>query len=377
MHLIDVTMFFSPRSGGVKRYLLSKREWLARNAPSVRHSLLVPAPRRAASGLYICDGAALSLADGYRLPLDLFKWQSTLAALQPDLIEAADPYVPGWAARRCAARLQIPCVAFYHSHMPGMLAERLGSWIAPLARSYLRQLYRGFDLVVAPSRIMRDHLDGAGIRNVAVQALGVDLATFNPAAGDARLRARLNVNRNTRLLVYAGRFSKEKKLEVLIEAVERLGDPYHLVLIGGRRRRRIASRVTMLPYQRSSERLARLLASCDVFVHAGEQETYGLVAAEAMGCGLPVVGIARSAIPELVDDSVGMLAVRADASLIAGAVHGIFDRDMLSLKLAARERAVTRHNWDTVFRNMLSHYTHMVSPSIVVPQRLALQQLTR
>ena len=377
MHLIDVTMFFSPRSGGVKRYLLSKREWLARNAPSVRHSLLVPAPQRAASGVYVCSGASLELTDGYQLPLDLFRWQNTLASLQPDLIEAADPYIPGWAARRCAAQLHIPCVAFYHSHMPSMLAERVGAWIGPIARGYLRQLYRGFDLVVAPSRIMRDHLDGAGIRNVTVQALGVDLSTFNPAAGDAKLRARLNVDRRTRLLVYAGRFSKEKRLEVLIAAAERLGDPYHLVLIGGRRRQRIAPRVTMLPYQRSTERLARMLASCDVFVHAGEQETYGLVAAEAMGCGLPVVGVAHGAIPELVDESVGMLAANSDAASMAAAIHSLFDRDIGSLQLAARERAVTRHSWDAVFRSMLNHYTHMVSPALVVPPRLALPQLTR
>lgn len=375
MHLVDVTMFFCPRSGGVKRYLLSKRDWLARHAPGVRHSLLVPAPQRAAKGLYVCRGAALDLADGYRLPLSLGRWQNMIAAMQPDLIEAADPYVPGWAARRCAAKMRIPCIAFYHSDMPRMLAERVGGWINPLARSYLRQFYAGFDLVVAPSNAMRDHLDDAGIHHVVVQSLGVDVATFNPGACDSMFRSRLGLQPHARLLVYAGRFAREKHIHTLIDAVGHLGEPYHLLLVGGRRRQRMTAQVTVLPYQRNTERLARVLASCDVFVHAGEQETYGLVVAEAMACGLPVVGIAQGAIPELVDDTVGLLAKQADAGMIAGAVQAVYERDLHALQRAARTRALTSYGWDTVFRNMLNHYSRLVSPGTLVSRRVAVHAL--
>ena len=43
-HLIDTTMMYAPKSGGVKRYLMAKRAWLARRRPDVRHTLVVPAP---------------------------------------------------------------------------------------------------------------------------------------------------------------------------------------------------------------------------------------------------------------------------------------------------------------------------------------------
>src|SRR3569623_1777032 len=39
-HLVDTTMLFAPRSGGVKRYLLAKRAWFAAQRPGVRHSLV-------------------------------------------------------------------------------------------------------------------------------------------------------------------------------------------------------------------------------------------------------------------------------------------------------------------------------------------------
>jgi alpha-1,6-mannosyltransferase len=41
-HLIDTTMLFAPKSGGVKRYLLAKHAWIARHRPDLRHTLVVP-----------------------------------------------------------------------------------------------------------------------------------------------------------------------------------------------------------------------------------------------------------------------------------------------------------------------------------------------
>jgi hypothetical protein len=42
VHLADITMFFTPHSGGVRRYLLSKQAWLARHT-DLRHTIIVPA----------------------------------------------------------------------------------------------------------------------------------------------------------------------------------------------------------------------------------------------------------------------------------------------------------------------------------------------
>ncbi|MGZ6014513.1 MAG: glycosyltransferase family 1 protein, partial [Phenylobacterium sp.] len=41
-HLIDTTMMYAPRSGGVKRYLTAKRAWLEGHRPDIRHTLVVP-----------------------------------------------------------------------------------------------------------------------------------------------------------------------------------------------------------------------------------------------------------------------------------------------------------------------------------------------
>ena len=360
MHLVDTTMFFCARGGGVKRYLFAKHEWLKRHAPHIVHTLLVPAPQRAASGLQTCDALALRLADGYRLPLDLTSWQRALEKLQPDLVEAGDPYIPAWATRQLGKRSGIPTVAFYHSDMPRMLTQRVGRWIVPISRGYLQALYAGFDLVLAPSRVMLQQLNKLNVSNAALQPLGVDVETFHPRRCSPTLRERLGLQPDQRLLVYAGRFAREKNIATLIAAVESLGNPYHLLMVGGRRAERASRHVSILPYQRNSERLATMLASCDAFLHAGDQETYGLVAAEAMACGLPVIAVGSGAIPEIVDSEVGACAQRASAADLAAAVTDVFDRDVVSLGHAARARVEQRYSWDCVFRQLLGHYARLV-----------------
>ena len=362
MHLVDTTMFYSARSGGVKRYLNAKHDWLIKHAPQIRHTLLVPQCRTPTSYVVSCSSRSLHLPDGYRLPVDLLAWRKALLSLQPDLIEAADPYIPAWAARLVAHRLQVPAVAFFHSDMPRMIGERVGHWSAAIARPYLRQLYRGFDLVLAPSALMHERLLDAGIDHSAIQPLGVDVDVFHPARRNLLLRRQLGLNADTRLLVYAGRFAIEKNIPALLRTVERLGRPYHLLLIGGRRRERVSSQATVLPYQRNSERLAALLASCDALVHAGDQETFGLVAAEAMGCGLPVVAVAGGALSEIVDDSVGRLA--PSNRVLDEAVAAVFAGDVAALGAAARRRAVMSHSWENVFRQLLGRYASLTAPAL-------------
>ena len=52
--LVDTTMLFAPRSGGVKRYLLSKKAWIEANRPDVAHSLIVPGARHRAGRVWRC-----------------------------------------------------------------------------------------------------------------------------------------------------------------------------------------------------------------------------------------------------------------------------------------------------------------------------------
>jgi alpha-1,6-mannosyltransferase len=363
-HLIDTTMMYAPRSGGVKRYLTAKRTWLERRRPDIRHTLVVPGAltRAEAPGLYTISAAKLPFGDGYRMPASPNKWASILHLLDPDIIEAGDVFVPGHAAMDAGQALGVPVVGVCHTDAPTLAALHLGDWAEQPTFNFWAQAYQRFDHVVAPSRHTASRLADAGVERVSVHPLGVDLDLFHPARGDrAALLRRLDLPAESRLLVFAGRPAREKNVDAMVAAVEKLGDPYRLVLIGAGKDARYSSRVACIDFERQPEKLAGVIASCDAFLHANENEIFGLVVLEAMAAGLPVIGPNKGGVGELLDEAVGQLATGVDPASLAEAVEALFARDMDALKLAARRRAETRHSWDHTFEGLTRLYTQLLA----------------
>ncbi|HEX4618781.1 MAG TPA: glycosyltransferase [Steroidobacteraceae bacterium] len=356
LHLVDTTLFYSPTSGGVRRYLNAKHSWLAAHT-HWEHTMVVPGRcnRFERGGLCTLSGFTVPGTFNYRLPLNVRRWKGVLERLEPTLLEAGDAFHPGWCAAAVARRRSIPVVGFYHSNVPQIIGRRFRTIEQPVRR-YLRSLYGRFDVVLAPSRIMCEYLGALGVHHTVHQPLGVDAEVFHPRHRTLDLRARLHLPPATRLLAYAGRFAGEKNLPVLLEAFAQLGAPYHLLLIGGRRRARPARNVTLVPYRRDSLELASWIASADALVHAGTRETFGLVVLEAMACGRPVVAARAGAFPELVDESVGMLAEPDSAAGMAAAIAALYERDLAAVGAAARARVLRQFTWDRAFRRQLDIY---------------------
>ena len=361
-HLVDTTMLFAPKSGGVKRYLLAKRAWLAEHRPELRHTLVVPGDttRDNGRGVVTLAAAPLPFGDGYRWPASTKKWADRLCALRPTVIEAGDPYTAGRGGLEAGERLGVPVVGFCHSDPAALAALHLGEWAEPPVRRRWARLFRRFDRVVAPSRHIAERLAYAGVPNVQVQPLGVDTELFHPGRADpARLRRELGVRSDVRLLVFAGRPAREKNIDVLLDAAARLGPGYHLLLIGAGAQARPQGNATFLDYVADPAGVARLLASCDAFVHANHQEPFGLVALEALACGLPLVGVASGGIAQIVDDSVGQLAPHATPASLAEAVDALFARDWRAAGAAARARAVARYGWGATFEGLTTLYAEL------------------
>ena len=359
VRFVDTTMLYAPKSGGVKRYLTAKRAWLSVHRPLVQHSLVVPGEIDAhdGEGLWSIYTASLPLSDGYRFPFTKGAWCKRLVKQMPNLIEAGDPYTPGLAAQMAGQKLGIPVIGFCHTDVVALAQLHIGEWSLKAIRKKWAQIYGRFDKVVAPSRHMAARLAEEGVDGAVALPLGVDVQTFNHERGDReRLRKKLGLSSDVRLLVFAGRPAREKRLDVLVEAVERLGGPYKLLLIGAGEGAPPSDRVLELPYESSQTNLARLLASCDAFVHANVTEPFGLVALEAMACGLPVIGPPAGGVAESVDEHVGQLAVRQDPEAFAEAIEGLFARDVRAIGAEARRRTVEQHRWDAVFERLSAVY---------------------
>lgn len=361
MHIVDTTLFFSPTSGGVKRYLTAKHAWL-RSHSAHRHSILVPGERTqlAPGDISTIAGPRLPGTFNYRLPLQTRTWTRMLAQLNPDLIEVGDVFHPAWCAARVARDRNVPLVAFYHSNLPHMIGRRFGTTVERALQRYVNTVYARVDLVLAPSRLMCSYLARMGVQRTALQPLGVDTEVFSPARRGLDLRRLLQLPDETRLLVFAGRFSPEKNIHVLREAFGLLGKPYHLLLVGGGRSARPSHNISVLPYRRDSVELAQWLASADALVHAGGHETFGLVVVEAMACGRPVVGVRAGAVPELVDESVGELAEPDSPADMALAIQRLYERNLDVVGAEARARVLQRLTWSHALQHLLGTYANVL-----------------
>lgn len=363
-HLVDTTMMYAPQSGGVKRYLSAKRAWLERRRPDISHTLVVPGARTGleAEGQVTVAAARLPFGNGYRMPASLTRWETVLRLLEPDVIEAGDIFVPGHAALNAGEALGVPVVGFCHTDAAALAALHFGNWAEAPTFNFWAQAYQRFDHVVAPSRHMAARLSDAGVKRMSIQQLGVDTTLFDPARGDrARLVRRLGVPEDTRLLVFAGRPAREKNIESMVAAVERLGPPYKLLLIGAGKDAAWSPNVISLDFERDPVRLAALLASCDAALHANENEIFGLFVLEAMAAGLPVVGSRRGGVGELIDAQVGQPADNVEPHGLAEAIEALFARDVVAVSQAARRRAETRHGWDATFEALTGLYGRLIA----------------
>jgi alpha-1,6-mannosyltransferase len=363
-HLIDTTMMYAPRSGGVKRYLHEKRDWLTKRRPDINHTLVVPGATTglSAPGVVTVAAARLPFGDGYRMPASTTKWETVIRMLEPDIIEAGDMFVPGHAALEAGELLGVPVVGFCHTDAAALAALHFGEWAEAPAMKHWAATFQRFDRVVAPSRHIAQRLAEGGVERVTVQALGVDTELFHPSRADPlKLRRRLGLPPEARLLVFAGRPAREKNIESLICAVERLGAPYHLLLVGAGKDAHYSSRVIPMGYERDQVKLAGVIASCDALVHANENEPFGLVVLEALAAGLPVVGPSRGGVSEMIDEQVGQRATTVDPAGMAEAIEALFARDLAPIKAAARRRAEQRHRWDNTFEALTRMYGELVA----------------
>jgi alpha-1,6-mannosyltransferase len=357
VRFVDVTMFYTAESGGVRTYLTAKGNWLSQWT-EIEHYVVAPdlIDGRLDEKFIGVPSVPIPYAQGYRMPWSCRLAAQRIAQLRPDLIEVGDPYQLAWAALRARDRLDVPAVAFCHSDLPRLVGRRFGSNAQRVAARYLRALYRHFDLVLAPSMVMARKLRELGVRNVAHQPLGVDAAVFSPSRRMPDLRLRLGLPEDTRLLVYAGRFSREKRLPLLLDAVRRLGEPYHLLMVGSGAKLPPMACVTRLPFQRDIASLAGLIASCDVLVHAGDQETFGLIVLEAMASGIPVVGPSAGGVGELIEPDTGVLVDPGCAQALADGIDHLYCLDIAAMGANGRRKVLDGYEWSRVIPQLMHHY---------------------
>jgi alpha-1,6-mannosyltransferase len=383
MKICDLTQFYSPVSGGVKRYISEKIAWMRRARPDDRHVLIIPGEQNACrdDGLartYTIRSPLVSRTARYRALLNLTAVEEILEKERPDVIESGDPYQVAWKALASGDALGIPVVAFYHSHFPEAYLRTIDKFFGhiavditrDIARRYVRELYNRFAATIVPSPALARLLQDWGVRNTRLGELGVDTALFHANADPdetRQVRAALDIADDQILLLYVGRLAPEKNVTTLFDAFAQLDAArFALVVVGdGSERRHLArlrehnESVHWLPYQGDGRQLARLYRAADLFVHPGVQETFGLVALESQASGTPVVGIRGSYMDRIIFTDQEHWAAENSPNALAEAIRVMAKRDLATEGRAAAARVHQFYGWDRVFERLFGVYAEV------------------
>jgi 1,2-diacylglycerol 3-alpha-glucosyltransferase len=217
-----------------------------------------------------------------------------------DVVHIYQPWPLGRAAERIARQVGVPAIAAFHIQ-PENVTYNIGlGWFPPAAHVVYHLLrlvfYRRFADIHCPSTFIAAQLRHHGYRaRLHVISNGVG-STFRP--GPARVRG---ADEPFRILM-VGRFSPEKRQDVLIRAARRSRHAARIQLHfagHGPREKRLRRMASKLPHPAqfgyySQAELIGLIRSCDLYVHASDVEIEGVSCMEAFSCGLvPVISDSR------------------------------------------------------------------------------------
>ena len=373
MKICDLTQFYSPLSGGVKRYVHEKIHFIQTQSSDDEHILVIPGATTEVivgerSRIYSIRSPLVSRSARYRALLNLRALGEILERERPDIIESGDPYQVGWKAISAGRLLKIPVVGFYHSHFPDAYLRGPARLLRAAAQKYVRKLYNRFEATLVPSQQLAGVLENWGVRNVRVVNLGVNTEVFCPEPEDsAATRSSQGIAPDRTLLLYVGRLAQEKNTETLFTSFEimarRRPDEFELLIIGdGPQRAQLrqlqaqTANVKWIPYCTDSSELARFYRAADAFVHPGIQETFGLVALESQACGTPVVGIRGSYMDRIICHEQESWARENTPDSLADAIEEFCRKDLKSMGAVAASAAAERYSWPRVFEGLLCIY---------------------
>ncbi len=265
------------------------------------------------------------------------------------IVHAHSPFVTGMLAVSYARRHCVPLVFTYHTQLEAYAHYVPFEVHATRAVTALwtRTYANAADAVVVPTRAMEQHLRKLGVeRPITVVPSGIDVAAFARGRRSEALRARLAVGPHERMVLAVGRLGREKNVELSLEAFARarIADA-RLVLVGDGAHRQALERAaarfgiagrTTFAREFPREALPDAYASADAFLFTSSSDTQGLVLAEALAAGVPVVAVDT---PQTRDVLAGVgTLVPADAAAVAAGLEATLERHNYA-DAPARERA--------------------------------------
>lgn len=375
MKIAMFTNTYLPHVGGVARSVKTLEDACRRQGHQVR--VIAPEFKDAVESPDVLRVPAIQNFNGsdfsVQLPFPSII-RDFIEEFQPDLIHSHHPFLLGDAALREAWKTHVPIIFTHHT-----LYERYTHYVpldSPILKRVVIQLATGYcnlcDQIIAPSESIEKLLMERGVTTpIRSIPTGIDTGAFS--AGNGRLfRKKHGIPQDAKVIGHVGRLAREKNLIFLGEAVAQClkETPEAVFLVvgdgdaGGEILEMLDARQVHAAGKLTGPALADAYAAMDWFVFASQTETQGLVLAEAMAAGKPVVALEGPGVREIVSDGENghLLPGGASAQEFAAVLSGLMHDPELSRRFAENARTTAANfSTDVCVRSMLDCYDEVMA----------------
>lgn len=382
MKIAMFTNTYLPHVGGVARAVKILEDACRSHGHEVR--VIAPQFDGANGSPYVLRVPAIQHFNGSDFSLQLpvpNRIRSFIEDFAPDIIHSHHPFLLGDSALREARKMQIPIVFTHHTmyecytHYVPMDSHALKRVVIQLVTDYCNLC----DRVITPSesvaRVLRER---EVVTPMEIIPTGIDIAKF-ATGGGTRFRRKANISPTAKVIGHVGRLAEEKNLSFLATAVARCleeDDQAVFLIVGDGEsrdemleilRRSATDRQIRSVGELTGEDLADAYSAMDWFVFASQSETQGLVLAEAMAAGTPVIALDGPGVREIVNDQENGLLLCGHASALdfATALSGIIQNPELTRYCAENARqAAEVYSIEHSARSLLTCYEKLIEEHI-------------
>jgi len=270
-------------------------------------------------------------------------------------IHAATPGPMGLVALGIARILDLPVRATYHSALPQRICELTGdTGLEEMAWKGLTWFYNQMDTVYVPSQSAANKLAQKGIsrEKIRIYRRSIDIERFHPAKRNGFWKNRFRTEGETFKLLYVGRVSRQRNLELLADAFLRVSSQrsdVRLVVVGDgpyleRMRAKLEGTRALFTGMLHGEQLSQAYASSDLFLYPSSADTLGHEVLQAQASGLPaLVGDKGGAREHLTPDETGRVLPGDDPAAFATSILQLLDDPEQLAAMASRARRSLEH----------------------------------
>jgi glycosyltransferase involved in cell wall biosynthesis len=320
--------FFAPRYGSkdFKVVNLPEKELDLGKNIKVKRLFALPAPFAGAQS---------------RLVLPLFSGR-LFKDFKPDIVHSQLFLGAGLDALIAAKLNKLPFIGTNHTSITDFVS---GKFLKRQSLNYEIWYYNRCDFVTGPSEsVLKEMLDNGFNKPHKAMSNPIDISTFCPAGDKIENKKKFNLSNHT--IVYAGRLSPEKNIDVILKAValtkKNIKDINLAIAGSGKIENELKQLTKKLNLENevkflgtlSKIDLAKLYRASEVFAIASTSETQSMVLMQALACGLPAVAVDARALPEYVNEKNGYVVKAGDEKAMAEKFILLLENNELREKLS-------------------------------------------